>query len=131
MHNENRKQKKSRNNVSVECDRIGCDALLGQAEERLPRLMWAFIPTAMRRFNGDAVCDMIGVPAANWTRVLFGPLATFTRVITFGRRHNAVLRWIGERAGRTMINALPDVTRGGERPTFSIPTHLDPALGRG
>ena len=106
-------------------------ALLGQAEERLPRMMWAFIPTAMRRFNGDAVCDMIGVPASNWTRLFFGPLAELTRVMTFGRRHNAALRWIGERAGRTMINALLDVTRGGERPTFSIPTHLDPVLGRG
>ncbi|MEM9466701.1 MAG: oxygenase MpaB family protein [Actinomycetota bacterium] len=105
-------------------------ALLGQAQERLPRMMWAFIPTAMRRFNGDDVCDMIGVPAANWTRILFGPLAELTRVMTFGRRHNAVLRWIGERTGRAMINALLDVTRGGERPTFSIPTHLDPALGR-
>lgn len=105
-------------------------ALLGQAKERLPRAMWAFIPTAMRRFNGDAVCDMIGVPASNWTRVLLGPLAKLTRVMTFGRRHNTALRWIGERVGRSMINALLAVTRGGERPTFSIPTHLDSALAR-
>jgi hypothetical protein len=106
------------------------DALLGQAKERLPKLMWAFIPTAMRRFNGDEVCDMLGVEPANWTRVLFGPLSELTRLMTFGRRHNAALRWVGERVGRTMINALLDVTRGGERPTFSIPTHLDPALRR-
>lgn len=106
------------------------DALLGQAQQRLPKLMWSFIPTAMRRFNGDDVCDMIGVPKANWTRILFGPLATMTRFMTFGKRHNAVLRWVGARAGRMMINALLDVTRGGERPSFEIPTHLDPALGR-
>ena len=107
------------------------DALLGQAEDRLPKLMWAFIPTAMRRFNGDAVCDMIGVPKANWTRILFGPLADLTRIMTFGKRHNPALRWVGARAGRVMINALLEVTRGGERPTFEIPTHLDRALGRG
>ena len=74
---------------------------------------------------------MIGVPKANWTRILFGPMATLTRVMTFGKRHNVVLRWIGEKAGRAMINALLDVTRGGERPSFAIPTHLDPDLGRG
>lgn len=107
------------------------NALLGQAEERLPKLMWSFIPTAMRCFNGDEVCDMIGVPAANWTRILFGPMATITRVMTFGKRHNVVLRWVGEKAGRAMISALLDVTRGGERPSFEIPTHLDPSLGRG
>ena len=107
------------------------DALLGQAKDRLPKVMWAFIPTAMRRFNGDAVCDMIGVPKANWTRILFGPLADLTRIMTLGQRHNAMLRWIGSKVGRVMINALLDVTRGGERPMFEIPAHLDPTLGRG
>ena len=105
-------------------------ALLDQFVARLPRTVAAKVPTAMRRINGDVVCDMIGVPSANWTRLLLGPMSELTRVLTFGRRHDAGMRRLSARAGRSMVNALTEAPRDGDRPSFEIPTHLAKQLRR-
>lgn len=105
-------------------------ALLEQADDRLPRLLAATIPTAMRRLNGDLVCDMIGVPPTNWTRIRLGPLSELTRVLSFGRRPNAAMRRLSSRTGRLMIKALADAPRDGERPSFEVPAHLADHVGR-
>lgn len=105
-------------------------ALLEQADDRLPRLLAAMIPTAMRRLNGDLVCDMIGVPPPNWTRFRLGAMSDLWRVLTFGRRPNAAMRRLSARTGRLMIEALVDAPREGERPAFEIPAHLAGRLAR-
>lgn len=105
-------------------------ALLDQATQRLPRRLATKIPTAMRRLNGDLVCDMVGVPPTNWTRFLFGPGSELTRVLTFGRRRDAGMRRLSARTGRLMIKALVDTPRDGDRPSFEIPSHLTEQLGR-
>lgn len=105
------------------------EALLGQANERLPRVLAATIPTAMRQLNGDLVCDMIGVPPTNWTRLLLGPMSDLTRVLTFGRRRNTATLRLSARTGKLMVRALADTPRDGDRPAFEIPPHLASTLG--
>jgi hypothetical protein len=78
--------------------------------------------TLMRLFIGDSTAEHLGVPKPDWTRV-------FVRGVHHmghnpGRRHR-VLRKAVEWSSTRVLRGFVQHERGDDRPTFSIPTHLD------
>jgi hypothetical protein len=78
--------------------------------------------TLMRLFVGDTTASFIGVPEPDWTRV-------FVRAARHmgdlpGRRHRLPQKAVAWASTR-VLRGFVDHERGDDRPTFSIPTHLD------
>jgi ER-bound oxygenase mpaB/B'/Rubber oxygenase, catalytic domain len=105
------------------------DALLGQARGLLPRPLKGLPATAVRWYVGDSTADLISVPGADWTRAVFGPLASLTHRISAEGAHRRLLAGFSERFGRAMLTAAVDAERGGDRAAFSIPEELKAPLG--
>jgi ER-bound oxygenase mpaB/B'/Rubber oxygenase, catalytic domain len=105
------------------------EALLEQARGLLPWTLKGLPGTAVRWYVGDPTADLIGVPAADWTRAVFGPLASLTRRISAVGAHRRLLSGFSERFGRAMLTAAVDSERGGDRASFSIPEELQAPLG--
>ncbi len=99
-------------------------ALVANAHRHLPRLAWGMLPTAFRHFVGDEVADILGLPAANWTRHLFPPLDAITRVLTRNKDRNRTHGRLSAYLGRRLMNGILAEMRSGDRPDFAIPTHL-------
>ena len=99
-------------------------ALLAQAHHHMPRFAWPLMPTAFRHFLGDDVADMLALPPANWTRVVFAPMSAISRVMTRGKETHRLHARFSAFAGRHLMNGILSEMRGGERPKFEIPTHL-------
>ncbi len=99
-------------------------ALLDQAHEHVPHEAWPLIPAAFRYFLGDEIADMIEIPPSNRTVELLEPLARLTRFTTQGKQSHEAHQWFSEHFGRWMLNAVLAHMRGGDRPSFAIPTHL-------
>jgi hypothetical protein len=99
-------------------------ALLQQARGRMPRLMFPMMPTAFRHFLGDRVSDMIGIPAANWTRHGFGVMTAITSVLTRGEERHVFHARVSAFIGRHLLDGILKDMRQGDRPMFQIPTYL-------
>jgi hypothetical protein len=99
-------------------------ALLAQAHQRMPRFAWPILPTTFRHFLGDAAADRLGLPAANWTRHLFPVMAAVSRLATRGQETHRWHARVSAFMGRHLMDGLLAEMRHGERPPFSIPTHL-------
>jgi len=104
-------------------------ALLDQARGLLSWPLKGLPGTAVRWYVGDATADLIGVPAADWTRAVFGPLASLTRRVSAVGAHRRFLAGFSERFGRAMLTAAVAAERGGDRASFSIPEELQAPLG--
>ena len=105
------------------------EALLDQARGLLPRPLKGLPGTAIRWYVGDPTADLIDVPAADWTRAAFGPLASLTRRLSAVGAHRRFLSGFSERYGQAMLTAAVDAERGGDRASFSIPEELQGPLG--
>jgi hypothetical protein len=100
-------------------------ALLGMAREQMhPRFLAGMPQTTMRHLIGDQVADLIGVPAADWTRLFFGPMRRLMSRVSLAEQHDWLLRRITTRIGTQLVRGFVDVNRGGERASFALPDHL-------
>lgn len=99
-------------------------ALVGLANDRIPKFARPMMPSAFRHFLGDSVSDMVGLPPANWTAHLFRVLSAFTRVLTRGEERHVLHARVSAFIGRHLLNGILKEVRHGDRPTFQIPTHL-------
>jgi hypothetical protein len=99
-------------------------ALLAQAHQRVPRVVWPILPAAFRHFLGEHVADMIGVPHAGGARHVFSVLSAVERVITRGADRHPLRARASAFLGRHLMDGLLKEMRTGERPAFAIPTHL-------
>lgn len=104
-------------------------ALLAQAHHHMPRFAWPLMPTAFRFFLGDHVADMLALPPANWTRIVFAPMSAISRVMTRGKETHRLHGRFSAFAGRHLMNGVLSEMRSGDRPKFEIPTHLADAAG--
>jgi ER-bound oxygenase mpaB/B'/Rubber oxygenase, catalytic domain len=104
--------------------RVMAAALLAQSRGRMPRMLWPVMPSAFRRFLGDRVCNMIGLPPTNWTRHLFVVMSLVSRVMTLGADHHRLHARLDAFMGRHLMDGILSEMRHGERPGFAIPTHL-------
>lgn len=83
------------------------------------------LPDSMVRFQvGDPLADILGVPAADWTRHLFAPMSAVSRAVSTLTSHGSLPALLGERMGRRILNDAVRTDRGGNRPPFDLPTHL-------
>jgi hypothetical protein len=96
--------------------------LLGLLHDRVPRFVGALAPAMSRRYLGDRVADMIGVPPSRIAKPVLWLLVLFTRLTS--RRDAQVPRWVSERLGRQMLQGLLSASRHGARVPFAIPSSL-------
>jgi hypothetical protein len=98
--------------------------LFGLLRGRVPRRLAALAPAMSRRYIGDDVADMIGIPSGRGMGGVLAALVFLTRLATLGRRVDPVPRWLSRRIGRWMLGGLLAADRHGDRVPFAIPDSL-------
>ncbi|MBN1207973.1 MAG: DUF2236 domain-containing protein [Myxococcaceae bacterium] len=101
-------------------------ALLEMMEHVAPGNLFDGLPaTLMRHLMGNALADLLAVPAADWTRLLVGPLKVLgwvsDEVVELHGPHAERLTGL---FGRMLVEGLFWVNRGPERVPFRLPTAL-------
>lgn len=104
-------------------------ALLAQTARLLPHGLKGLPGSTIRWYIGDSTADLLRVPRSDWTRVLFGPMARLTRVLSVERAHRRCLLGLSEWFGRGVLTLAVDAERGGDRARFEIPEELGARLG--
>jgi hypothetical protein len=100
-------------------------ALIDLLEHIIPgNLFDGLSSTLIRHLVGDATAELVAVPAADWTRVLVGPLKLLGWVMDEGDEANVVSAKLAELFGRKLLEGIVWVSRGDERPPFRIPESL-------
>jgi hypothetical protein len=99
-------------------------ALLEQGRRMAPPGLRGLPATSLRYYVGDETADLLSVPPADWTRCLFGPLATMTRVFSAEKAHRRLLKGLSDRIGLGMLRLAIGAARSGGRASFNIPTEL-------
>jgi ER-bound oxygenase mpaB/B'/Rubber oxygenase, catalytic domain len=99
-------------------------ALLEQGRSLTPPGLRGLPATTLRFYVGDEAADLLGVPAADWTRILFGPLADVSRRLSMDKLHRRALTKLSERIGFGMLGLAVKAERYGGRPAFQVPTSL-------
>jgi hypothetical protein len=99
-------------------------ALLAQGQSVAPPGLKGLPATTVRFYVGDTTADLLAVPPADWTRVIFGPLAELTRLMSVGPLRLPLLDTLSDRMGLLMLQLAISAERGGQRPAFAIPTEL-------
>jgi hypothetical protein len=85
--------------------------------------------TTIRHLVGARTADIIGVPPSDWTGFVIPPLTQVMRVMSFFEQRKLLLGVVTADFNRALLEALIAVGRGGERPTFDIPTELAASWG--
>jgi ER-bound oxygenase mpaB/B'/Rubber oxygenase, catalytic domain len=122
---------------SSESGRALMTALLEQGTRLAPPGLRGLPATTVRYYVGDATADLLGVPNADWTKALFGPLADLSRRVSLDELHRRLLRAISQKIGFGMLSLAVRAERYGDRPAFQVPTSLaarwniPPYKGRG
>ena len=99
-------------------------ALLEQGSRLSPPGLRGLPATTLRYYVGDDTAEYLGVPKADWTRVLFGPLADLSRWVSLDEMHHRLLRALSSRIGFGMLSLAVRAERYGGRPAFQVPTSL-------
>ena len=100
-------------------------ALLEMLEESGPgRIFPAFGPTMIRHFVGDDLADLLEVPPPSRARSITRRISVAALAGGLAQQHSRVLRTLAGRVSRSLLRAYADFDRGGERPSFEIPTEL-------
>ncbi len=114
----------SRQQAPCEAGKALSVALVEMAHERMPFFMRPMLPSAFRHFLGDRVCDMLDMPAPNWTRPLLPIMARVDRILTKGEEKHPLHARLSAFIGRHMMDGIIKEMRKGSRPAFQIPSHL-------
>ena len=99
-------------------------ALLEQGTRLAPAGLRGLPATTVRYYVGDSTADLLGVPPADWTRMIFAPLRTLTRLVSAERAHRRLLRGLSDRIGFGMLQLAVDAERSPGRAPFAVPTEL-------
>ncbi len=100
-------------------------AILNFARDAV-RLPWlqGLPATTIRHLVGARTADIIGVPPADWTGLVIPPVTLAMRVMSFFEQRKLLLGMVTADFNRALLEALIAVGRGGDRPSFDIPTEL-------
>jgi hypothetical protein len=107
-----------------EAGRMLTEALLDQSRHLTPPGLRGLPATTLRFYVGDEAADLLGVPRADWTRVLFAPLADVSRRLSLERLHRRALTKLSDRIGFGMLSLAVRAERYGARSSFQVPTSL-------
>jgi hypothetical protein len=99
-------------------------ALLAQGTRLAPPGLRGLPASTVRYYVGDATADMLSVPKADWTRMLFGPLADLSRQFSLEELHRRLLQGLSQKIGFGMLSLAVKAERYGDRPAFGVPTSL-------
>jgi hypothetical protein len=99
-------------------------ALLEQGTRLAPPGLRGLPASTVRYYVGDETADLLGVPPADWTRLVFRPLAEVSRKLSLERLHRHLLNALSERIGFGMLALAVRAERYGGRPAFQVPTSL-------
>jgi len=99
-------------------------ALLEQGGRLTPPGLGGLPATTVRYYVGDDTADILGIPKADWTRALFGPLADVSRLLSMEKLHRCLLQGLSDRVGFGMLSLAVKAERYGGRPAFQVPTSL-------
>jgi hypothetical protein len=99
-------------------------ALLEQGTRLAPLGLRGLPAATVRYYVGDETADLLSVPRANWTRLMFRPLADVSRKLSLERLHHRFLSALSERIGFGMLALAVRAERYGGRPAFQVPTSL-------
>jgi hypothetical protein len=99
-------------------------ALLEQGDRLAPPGLRGLPAATVRYYVGDATADLLQVPNADWTRLLFGPLADLSRRVSLEKLHRRLLQALSEKIGFGMLALAVRSGRYGDRPAFEVPTSL-------
>jgi hypothetical protein len=101
------------------------DALVKQMQYVLPGDLFDGIPPLLiRYFLGAEHATMIGIRDDRFAGVLSGPLRLGGMTISDLMRDSRVIAQITERLGQVLVQSLVYIQRGGNRPSFAIPSEL-------
>lgn len=99
-------------------------ALLEQGTRLAPPGLRGLPAATVRYYVGDGTADLLSVPPADWTRLVFRPLGDVSRKLSVERLHHRFLRALSERIGFGMLTLAVRAERYGGRPAFQVPTSL-------
>ncbi|HWD55440.1 MAG TPA: oxygenase MpaB family protein [Acidimicrobiales bacterium] len=99
-------------------------ALLEQGSHLAPPGLRGLPSSTVRYYVGDDTADLLGVPPADWTKVIFRPLADLSRRVSLERLHRQLLTTLSERIGFGMLSLAVKAERYGNRAAFRVPTSL-------
>jgi hypothetical protein len=88
------------------------------------RLVPGFGPAMIRHFVGDELADSLGVPPTTRTAAIVRRLSIGAFTAGVAQRRSRAARAVAGRVSRGLLRAYADFDRGGERPSFEIPTAL-------
>jgi hypothetical protein len=86
------------------------------------------VPATVHWYVGADTAQMIGIRSSPWTLLLEGPGAWLSDVVHLDEQHNMLVRTFMRHVGAVAIHGFMDANRGDNRPSFSIPDELAPAL---
>jgi hypothetical protein len=107
-----------------EAGRAMAAALLDQGSNLVPPGLRGLPATTLRFYVGDETADILGVPPSDWTRSLFGPLASVSRRLSAERLHRRFLAGMSDRIGFGMLALAVRAERYGGRASFEVPSSL-------
>ncbi len=101
------------------------EALVERMQYMLPGDLFDSVPPLlMRYFLGAEHAAMIGIQDDRFAKLLAGPLRLGGMTLSDLLRDSRVIGQIAERLGQVLVQSLVYVQRGGNRPSFSIPSEL-------
>ena len=100
-------------------------ALLEMLDESRPgKLIPGFSGTMIRHFVGDELADTLQVPRPSPARSFIRRASAIAVAAGLAQQHSGVVRRLSGRVSRALLNSYTLFDRGGERPSFAIPTAL-------
>lgn len=78
----------------------------------------------MRLYIGDATADLLGVPKPNWTRFLVGWWRDASRMMSMHQMRDKGVQRMVAWFSRKVLTGFVGYERHGDRPSFTIPSHL-------
>jgi len=104
-------------------------ALVEALQESVPvAAMRNTIPATVRWYIGADVANVLGVERTIWSRLLEGPVRHASRLAHLDERHDKVIRSLMGAIGGSAVRGFMNSNRGEGRPSFAIPTELEPQL---
>jgi hypothetical protein len=94
------------------------------AAEMRPRLLAGLPATTCRYLVGERVADLVAVPPADWTAVVFAPARRMLARLSREEDHDRLLRAVTGVVNRSLLVGFLAAERGGDRPDFALPQHL-------
>jgi hypothetical protein len=110
--------------------RLMTKALIGLQEDNIPGVLFHSVPSILTRFYmGDRYADLLGVERPLGGELVLRPLHRIIPLLDGLADRLWILSQVNTYFGRRLIEALMAISRGGERPPFSIPTELRQTWG--